>query len=215
MASVAGTEHSCSWLQVRGAAVQRDASGSDPGFDFNSVITAVGGQAEVGDGIFVGGAIGWEDSDLTDDTDDTSIDGDALLASATAKREIGPWTLSGAVDLGYGSFDSSRTIRIAAVQETADGSSNASNVGLHFRAAYEIPRDGSYAEPAIDVDLNHIRIDDYTETGAGDFDLAVDSSNAKILTGTPWIKVGRREDSSSGGTLNADASAGVNKPERG
>jgi uncharacterized protein with beta-barrel porin domain len=208
-ASVVRTEHSCGWLQVRGSALERDASGSDPGFEFDSVITAVGGQAEVGDGIFVGGAIGWEDSDLTAETADTSIDGDALLASATAKREIGPWTLSGAVDLGYGSFDSSRTIRIAAVQETADGSSNASNVGLHFRAAYEMPRNGWYAEPAIDVDLNHIRIDGYTETGGGDFDLAVDSSSATVLTGTPWIKVGRRADLNGGGTVNAYASAGL------
>lgn len=49
----------------------------------------------------------------------------------------------------------------------------------------------------------------YTETGAGEFNLDVDSSESTILTGTPWLKLGRRADLRGGGTLNAYASAGV------
>ena len=127
----------------------------------------------------------------------------------TVKHERGPWTFSGALDLGFGAFDSTRDVEVGAMQETADGSSNTSNAGLHFRAAYEIPRGTWYAEPALAIDLNYIRMDNYTETGAGDFDLDVDSADTTVLTGTPWIKLGRRVDLGGGGTLDAYASVGV------
>ena len=89
-ASVVRTERSCGWLQVRGSRLERDADGGDPGFDFNSVITAIGGQAEVGDGLFIGGVIGWENSDLSDDADNTSVDGDALLARRRSSASSAP-----------------------------------------------------------------------------------------------------------------------------
>ena len=55
----------------------------------------------------------------------------------------------------------------------------------------------------------HVRLDDYTETGAGDFDLDVDSTEATILTGTPWLKVGRQVANGDGGHLNVYAAGGI------
>jgi outer membrane autotransporter protein len=79
----------------------------------------------------------------------------------------------------------------------------------HFRAAYEMTRDSWYMEPAIDVDLAYVRLESYTESGAADFDLAVDETDTVVLTGTPWLKAGRRVDLESGSILDAYVSGGV------
>lgn len=208
-ASVVRTESTCGWFRVHGSWLERDASGDDPGFDFDAVTTSIGGQAEIGDGLFVGGALGWESSRLKDDADATTVDGDSYLGAISLKRETGPWTLTGALDLGWGSFDSSRQITLGTATSTATASPDAFNAGAHFRAAYEIPRGTWYAEPALDVDLAYVRLDSYTESGAGDFDLAVDETDTVVLTGTPWLKLGRRVDMEGGGLLDAYVSGGL------
>ena len=44
-ASVVRTQSACGWFRVRGSWLDRDASGDDPGFSFDAVTTAIGGQA--------------------------------------------------------------------------------------------------------------------------------------------------------------------------
>lgn len=125
------------------------------------------------------------------------------------KRETGPWTLTGALDLGWGDYDSTRKIVFGTTSETAKGAPDAFTAGAHLRAAYEIPRGVWYMEPALDVDLVYVKLDGYTEKGAGEFDLAVDSADTVVLAGTPWLKLGRRVDLANGGVLDAFVSGGV------
>lgn len=208
-ASVVRTQAACGWFRVRGSWLERDASGDDPGFSYDAVTTAVGGQAEIADGVFLGGALGWESDRLNDEDDQTSVDGDTFLAALSLKREIGAWTLTGAADLGWGDYDSRRRVTLGATSATASASPGAFNAGLHGRAAYQMPRGDWYLEPALDVDLGFVRLDGYTESGAGDFNLKVDEADALVLTGTPWLKVGRRADLASGAVLDAYVSGGV------
>ncbi len=203
------TESTCGWLRVRGSWLKRDSSGDDPAFDVDAVTTSIGGQARVGDGLFLGGALGWESSRLNDAEDATSVDGDSYLGAVSLKLETGPWTLTGAVDLGWGNYDSTRNIVLGGRDLTANGSPNAFTAGAHVRAAYEIPHDAWYLEPALDVDLIYVNLDGYTETGGGDFDLAVGSSDSVVLAGTPWLKLGRRVDIEGGATLDAFVTGGV------
>ncbi|PJN94623.1 transporter, partial [Amaricoccus sp. HAR-UPW-R2A-40] len=178
-------------------------------FDLDAVTTSIGGQARIDDGLFLGGALGWESSRLDDRRDSTRVEGDSYLAAVSLKRETGPWTLTGAVDLGWGDYDSARKIAFGTTSETAKGSPDAFTAGAHLRAAYEIPRGAWYMEPALDLDLIYVELDSYTESGAGEFNLAVDSADTVVLTGTPWLKLGRRVDLAGGGTLDAFVSGGV------
>jgi outer membrane autotransporter protein len=207
-ASVVRTESRCGWFRVNGSWLERDAAGGDPGFDFDAVTTAFGGQAEISDGLFVGGALGWESSRLKSDSDATTVDGDSYQGAVSLKREQGPWTLTAAVDLGWGSYDSTRQIALGTTVAAATGSPDAFNSGLHFRAVYQIPRGTWYAEPTLDVDLAYVRLDGYTESGAGEFDLKVDDSDTVVLTGTPSLKLGRRIDLGGDGVLDAFVTGG-------
>lgn len=208
-ASVVQTQTTCGWLRVRGNWLERDASGDDPAFDLDAVTTSIGGQAKLGDGLFVGGALGWESSRLSAGAEATSVDGDSYLVAVSLKRETGPWTLTGAVDLGWGNYDITRDIALGTTKVTAKGSPDAFTADAHLRAAYQIPRDAWYLEPALDVDLVYVDLDGYTESGAGEFDLEVDGTDTVVLTGTPWLKLGRRIDLADGGVIDAFVSGGV------
>ncbi len=208
-ASVFKTQDSCGWLRVGGSWLERRASGDDPAFDLNTVTTSIGGQKRIGDDLFLGGALGWETANLSDDADGTQVEGDALVGALSLKKVMGPWTLTGAFDFGSGSYDSTRTIVIGTTVETATASPDASNLGLHARAAYQIPRGTWYAEPAFDLDLSYVKLDGYDETGGGDFALGVDQTDTTVLTGTPWLKVGRRVNLEGGQILDAYVAGGA------
>lgn len=208
-AGVYKTQDSCAWLKVRGSWLERSATGDDPAFDYNAVTTSVGGQWRLADDLFLGGTLGWEDGRLNDDANAVSVDGSALVGAASLKRVSGPWTFTGALDLGWGSYDSSRKIQAGSLTETATADPGALNAGIHGRAAYQIPQGSWYLEPALDVTLSYVRLDGYTESGAGDLGLVVDGTDTLVLSGTPWLKVGRRIDVENGGTLDAYLSGGV------
>jgi hypothetical protein len=199
-------QDSCAWLRTTGMWDNRSADGSFPGFTWQGVTVKVGGQVQLQPGWFLGGAFGYETDRFTGNNNLTSANGNAVLGVIALKHEIGPWILTGAVDAGYGWMNSSRSVPIAGAVATA--SPDSFNVGMHVRAAYQIPLGRFYLEPAFDGDLNDINLSSYTESGAGAFNLKVNSANNLIATGTPNLRVGARLDVGSA-TVDAYVGAGV------
>ncbi|HWE44781.1 MAG TPA: autotransporter domain-containing protein, partial [Caulobacteraceae bacterium] len=183
-------QDSCVWARTTYMGDNRSAESDFPGFAWQGTTVKFGGQAEVQPGLFLGGAVGYEIDHFTTDNGLASGNGSAVLAVGAVKRELGPWTLTGAVDAGIGWVDSARKIPITGA--VANASSDSFNVGLHARAAYQIPFAHFYLEPALDGDLNDINLPSYTESGAGAFDLRVKAANDVIATGTPNLRVGTR-----------------------
>ena len=183
-------QDTCVWFRTTGMWDDRSADGSFPGFTWQGTTVKVGGQAELQPGWFLGGAIGYEIDSYNATSNLASAHGNAALGVVALKREIGPWLFTGAVDAGVGWLNSSRTIPIAGA--VAKGSSDSFNVGLHVRAAYQIPFADFYLEPALDGDFNDINLPGYTESGAGMFNLKVQTANNVIFTGTPNVRIGTR-----------------------
>lgn len=197
---------SCVWFRVTGMWEKRSADASFPGYGWQGTTTKVGGQVELQPGWFLGGALGYETDRFTGNDNLTSANGNALLGVVALKHEAGPWTFTGAVDASYGWMNSSRVIPAANAVATA--SPDSFNVGLHLRAAYQIPFDRFYLEPALDGDLNYINLPGYTESGAGALNLKVQSANNVIATGTPNLRIGTRAQIGSA-TVDAYVGAGV------
>ncbi|MEM8571996.1 MAG: autotransporter outer membrane beta-barrel domain-containing protein [Pseudomonadota bacterium] len=203
------SERSCAWMRVETSHFERDASGDNVDYSGNATTTMLGGQREIAPGWFLGGVIGYENSRVDSDLGATDVDGDAGLAVFALKSQRGPLVLSGAVDFGYGSFDSDRTIALGGDTRTASASSDAMNAGLHLRAAYQAVRGNWYLQPSVDLDAIYLRLDGYEEQGAGAFDLDVETSDDTVLTLTPAARLGRRIQLESGALLNAYAEAGI------
>jgi len=197
---------SCVWFRASGMWENRSADASFPGFGWQGSTMKVGGQVELQPGWFLGGAIGYETDRFTGNDNLTSANGNALLGVVALKHEVGPWTFTGAADASYGWMNSSRVIPGANAVATA--SPDSYTLGLHLRAAYQIPFDRFYLEPALDADLNDVNLPGYTESGAGALNLKVKSANSVIATGTPNLRIGTRAQIGSA-TVDAYVGAGV------
>lgn len=201
------TEYGCVWFRLAGVSTDRYAERSFPGYDWSAVTAKVGGQKEIEPGLFLGGSVAYETGDLKDKPRLTRVDSDAALAAVSLTWQSGAWTLSGALDIGYGWFDSRRAIPLAG--DGARAKSSAFNVGLHSRAAYREAFARFYVEPLLELDANYVTLDGYTQRGSTPFNLQVGSTNDVVLAATPGLKVGTRVDFSAGVSLEIYAGGGV------
>lgn len=201
-------ETDCVWARASSAHLDHDGASDAAGFDNDATLMQFGGQRRLDNGLFLTGAVGWEGSRLRDDFG-ASADGDSWLAGFGVKYLSGPLLASATVDLGFGSFDTVRSVTVGGESFRAKGSPDARNAGLHARIAYELPYDSFYLRPRLDLDASWISLGGYDETGAGDFGLSVDSSDAWVLSATPAVEIGTRFDLGDGTVLRPFANAGV------
>ena len=83
------------------------------------------------------------------------------------------------------------------------------NAGLHLRGTWQRSFDGWYLQPSLELDASYIRMDGFTERGAGPYDLRVTSTDEVVLAATPVLKVGSRMDLEGGTVLHLWGAAGV------
>ncbi|MFO1073622.1 MAG: autotransporter outer membrane beta-barrel domain-containing protein [Geminicoccaceae bacterium] len=191
-------ERSCGWGKVIGSDADRDGSSSSPGYDVKALTTQLGGQQEVREGWFLGGSIGYERSDLNGDHGLGDADGDAVLAGVILKRQDGPLLLSGAIDGGYGWYDSTRPVDLATGTEHAEASPKAGNAGLHLGASYQLPFARWYLRPTFELSADYARTGSFDEHGAAPFNLDVAAEDKVIFSASPGIELGSRIDLAGG-----------------
>jgi uncharacterized protein YhjY with autotransporter beta-barrel domain len=203
------TETDCGWARMIGGHADRSSSSDTVGFTQRTVTIQAGGQKELSPGWFFGGALAYEKSRLDGDGDTARVDGDSALAGLIGKRQAGALLLAVAADVGYGWYDSTRTITLGDAKLDAKAEPDAQNAGLHARAAYEVPFQRWYLRPTLDLHAAYVRMDGYSESGAAPFNLDVDSSDKVFLAAAPTLEIGTRLDLADGSTLRAFASAGA------
>lgn len=122
----------CGWMRIVGSQTNLASNDGDPGYHQTATIYQVGGQYEFAPGWFAGASLGFEQNWLTGGG--ASVNGQAGLAGLTIKREAGPWTLTGAVDGGWGNYHSTRTIVVGTHAGAATASPDVADVGAHAKA---------------------------------------------------------------------------------
>ena len=201
-------ETDCLWGRATSATLDHDGSTGAAGFDNDATLLQFGGQRRLDNGLFLTGAVGWEGSRLRDDFG-AGADGDSWLVGVGVKHQSGPLLASATLDAGFGSFDTTRSFTVGGESFRAGGSPDARNIGLHGRVAYELPYDSFYLRPSLDLDASWIGLRGYDESGAGEFNLSVDASDAWVLSATPAVEIGTRVDLGDGTVLRPFANAGV------
>jgi hypothetical protein len=216
-AGITESEASCSWGRVFGSFADQSGTGGALGYQTSAWTFQAGGQKQIAPNWFLGGSVAYETSVFRGDAGSSKVSGDSLLLGATLRYQEGPWQVAGALDFGYGWYDSQRAIEAGSFRATASAKPDAWHVGAHARIAYTIPFQGSpegslegwYLQPRLDLHLSHVHSGGYTESGAAPFNLAVESEGATTFTATPAVEVGARIRLSEGAVLRPFASAGV------
>ncbi|MEJ8851910.1 autotransporter outer membrane beta-barrel domain-containing protein [Variovorax rhizosphaerae] len=201
-------EQNCLWSRATDNHAHRDGSSTGVGYETGANKYQIGGQRGVGDGWFLGGSIGYDQSSLSAPL--TTVSGTGWTAALIAKKQIGDWLFSGAVDVSTGSYDSRRQVTLNDAPETVSASFNASGIGLHARVAHQFAMDGGwYFKPYVDVHAVRLHTGAYNETGANELNLLVNSSNGTALTVSPMLEAGSLFDLGHGMELRGYVSGGV------
>ena len=187
-------ERECAWGRVIGDWTDRNATSDSLAYTVDSKLLQFGGQYKLASGWFLGGSLAYDWSDYAAETVPAQVDGKGLTVGAVLKREEGPWIFSAALDAGYGWYDSTRALELGTAGSTATASFNGRHAGLHGRIAYQLPQDGWYLKPYLDLHAIYQSTDGFTETGAGALDLSVSSSSATRFVASPMLELGGRFD---------------------
>ncbi len=192
-------EDECHWMQIGHRRLRVDRSAENLGFDETAYGIAAGAQIALSEQWRGGLSFGYERSDI--EAHDRAVTrGEQIHLGAVLKRQSGPWLWAAAVSGGYGWFDSDRFVDLPTPGIIANSDKEITYLSGHLRAAYLIERGTWYLKPKVDVDVTHLKLDGYSETGAGALNLTVDDTSETIVSATPALEIGA-EYGESGKTL--------------
>jgi outer membrane autotransporter protein len=200
-------EQDCLWSRAMNNDSRLDGSSTRVGYGANASKFQIGGQKDIGDGWFIGGSIGHDDTSTS--ASQSSVKGSGWTAALIAKKQLGDWIVSGSVDAGTGSYDSQRQVQLGDAPAVAAASFNANHIGLHGRVARQIAMDGWYLKPYVDMHAVHLHTGAYDETGAGALNLKVNSASGTSYTVTPMLEAGSIFNIGNGMQLRGYMSGGV------
>jgi hypothetical protein len=181
-------EGSCGWGAIEGGYLERDGSNAGPAYDERLFGLSAGAQTKVGDGVFLGAALGWETSSLS--FDGASGDVDRVQAGLVGKLERGATTFATSISGGWYGTSLDRTVVTPEGIVTAHGDPDGGFVAAHARIDYRFELGGLYLKPAADVGITYLSQGSYKESGAGGYGLSVGSLDLTTVSVNPFIEVG-------------------------
>ena len=191
-------EDSCVWGKVTGGLANAYSNGNNPGYDVSSVTTRIGGQKEIAQDWFLGGAFGagqnWGQGSSF------SSQGQTYDGSVSLKHTMGPWIIAGSMAIANGSFQNSRLFSLPAVGSIPGSSSLLKSdsstllAGGRLRAAYDFAFSDWYVRPYGDVDVVYTHMPSFQESGSGGLPLAFSASNKTSFILSPMVEIGGRHN---------------------
>ena len=200
MTSDQKTGDNCTWARVFDRSTDQDARNDTVGYHADATTLEVGGQVSLSENLALVMAVGSESSTLQDDERDSQITGNTAMTGVSLNYANGPVELSAAVDGAYGSYRSTRTIKVADEAATASADPKQWQAGAHLRAAYSMPMFSAtyYVKPFIDGHAIYVSNEAFTENGTSPFNLAVDGRSNTALLGGIGTEFGAHFRSASG-----------------
>lgn len=201
-------EQDCVWGQITARNSNQDGGNGASGFSLDSVTYQLGGQRRIAPDWYLGGSFAYQNSHLRGDDRRVTGSGDTGYAGLVLKREAGPWTISGALGGGYGSYDLNRNLAIPNFKSRATSKPDVYSFGARIRVARTFTDGNVYVKPYVDLDAAYSRMSSYEESGDA-LHLKVASSDQMVFGLAPTLEVGGRSELPRGAVLRPFAYAGV------
>jgi len=109
---------------------------------------------------------------------------------AFLRKIDGPWSYTGALSAGYGSYDTHRAVITSkgVVQPSSDW--HTYFAAVRAQTAYTHQIDNFYLKPALDVDVIYQRVPSYSEKNGGAFNLAFKGASDVRTMVSPSVEFG-------------------------
>ncbi|MGB5833746.1 MAG: autotransporter outer membrane beta-barrel domain-containing protein, partial [Thiohalocapsa sp.] len=197
----------CFFMSWDAGRLDRSANASNEGFDSNWWQITAGGEVGLNQDWRVGGALSYQSRDQeTSSHNNSTSDGDGLLAGLRATRSFGPMELTGSVAAGYGWFDTTRNPLSSGV---ATASQSIWTLSTRIGAGYRYGDERLYVRPRIDFGYDFVDGSSFSEAGSNPYRLAVDGGGDSFFTLQPSVEVGANFKTDQGQVVRARLSAGI------
>lgn len=209
-----GLQGSCVWLSFDAGAVNKGPNDNTTNYDETHYGGSFGGQLSLGDGYVVGAAFNYEDVNLSNDF--FTGDGFRVQGGVSLQKQIGQSRIIANLSGGRGSFDLDRTVFTPSGTKIATSRPVTNWVAGHIQGQHrfdvasigEGEGDVLYLKPSLDLGIDYQWQGDYSESGANEYSLLVDSFNNTAVTLNPLLEVGG-DFEIFGIQTNASVSAGL------
>jgi outer membrane autotransporter protein len=179
------------WLKGFGYYGEQDARGNSTGYDSRILGTMIAYDEPIGLDTRAGLGFGYARSKIDGKTFDADTDFDTYQAMAFIGHESGSWFINGSVSFGWNEYSSSRHIVFPGVDRTADADYSGQAYTAFASTGFHLSAQEFIITPVASLQYTRMHIDDYTETGAGDIDLKVESQDYDFLESGLGVKVER------------------------
>ncbi len=174
----------CGWMRVSGQHFDQRQTGDNLGFDADTWQIAAGAQLEVGSGWYLGGALSYEGRNLNAHDSNAGSDGGQFQVGVSAKRRFGATELSGALAVGYGSFDIDRSPWAGT---SLSGTQHLWRYSAQARAAQLFELGRWTLKPRIDLGVDYLSMDGFSESGNSPFRLRIDDQKGTYFNVQPAV----------------------------
>jgi uncharacterized protein YhjY with autotransporter beta-barrel domain len=166
----------------------RDPTGLEEGFDFESAALTTGIDYRLSNRLVIGGAVGYIDTDLDLDNDGGGLDVQGYSLSAYSTYYTGRYYVEGVLSYGMNDYSMLRNVDLPqpfqgqtrfGARAEPDSDQLVFNLGVGCDTAVGAASIGGFGR------FNYVdaQIDGYTESGAGPFNLAIREQEVESLLG--------------------------------
>lgn len=184
-------QRSAMWLKAFGYAGEQGAQQAFAGYSASIVGTMIGYDMPAGPGTRVGFGLGYARSTMDAKGFDNSTDSNTYDATAYVGHEQGPWYIDGNLSVGLNDYSSRRSISFPGVNRTAKAGYGGQAYTGFATTGYRFKAQGFTVTPLASLQYTHVDMGNYTETGGGDLNLAVNSRSYNYLESGLGMKVSR------------------------
>lgn len=182
------------WLRAFGYFGDQSADGAFVGYSSKIYGAMVGFDMPIDDGTRAGIGVGYARNTIDGKVFTADTDFNTYQVTAYAAHEEGPMYVEGDVSFGFDQYTGSRQIIFTGLDRTADASYNGKDITAFVAAGYHFFSDGFTITPLVSLQFTNLGMNGYTETGAGDIDLQVNSQNYNFLQSGLGVKFARPFD---------------------
>jgi uncharacterized protein with beta-barrel porin domain len=188
--------HSGWWLKGFGYFGHQGAQDAFTGYDSTIAGGMIGYDAPLralafGGETRLGLSVGYARTTIDGQTFVASTNFDSYRAAAYLAHERGPWFVDGDVSLGWSDYSALRQIIIPGVDRTAQAKHGGRDETAYITTGYHFFSGKFTITPLASLQYTHVSLDHYTEIGAGDVDLSVDSQSYDFLESALGVKLAR------------------------
>jgi outer membrane autotransporter protein len=189
------------WLKGFGYFGDQGAQGAFAGYDSTVLGAMLGYDVAVADNTRAGLGIGYARSKIDGKALNNTTGFNTYQATAYIAHEDGTWFADGDVSYGRNSYSGRRQIAFPGISRTAFAKYSGEDITGFVTTGRHFFTDDVTITPLVSLQVTHLNLNGYTETGAGDINLQVSAQSYNFLESGLGVNVARHFDLEDGRDL--------------